>query len=342
MKFLCIFVLTMFICFRVQALVSYEAGVNIEAQAQNSAQAKQEAMNKGYREAFLKVCSRLTSEQNIEELNKLTDQQLLHFIREVEVVAEKTTSNSYMADLNIKINENLLNQYLSENDMLNADISSQKVLIIPVYSDTDFKGKVLFEDGNVWRSSWLEKGTIKSGLFNFEVIKNDPENTAAININTPDLIDNAAYNKLRSYNSSNNIFIVNAIRAGAQTLVVTIKTYPNLYHKSFVVNGENSFNQGIEQTVLHISNFMQNKADNQNDNSGNIEVSANIKLKDWIKIEKKLNTISQIKSTSLKSAAVGKLKFTIGFSGSVNTLIEDMAQNGLYLQIINGTYTLNI
>ncbi|MBE6450538.1 MAG: hypothetical protein E7016_01070 [Alphaproteobacteria bacterium] len=342
MKLLYVFVLAMLFCFNVQADVGFEAGVNVEAQAQNSAQAKQDALKKAYREAFLKVCNRLTSAKNVDDINRLTDSQLLHFIQEVEVVAEKTTSNSYMADLNIKINANLLKQYLAENNMLGSDEVSEKILIIPTYSDTDFNDKVLFEDGNVWRSSWLDKGQIVSGQFNFEIIKNNPQNVSALNSQAPDSIDTNVYNKLKFNNVVDNIFIVNAIRAGAKTLVIGLKTYPKSYHKSFVINDDNAFDKAIEQTVAHITNFMQNKISSVNDNSGDIVVTADVNLKGWLEIEKKLNHIAQIKATGIKSAKVGKIGFWVKYSGSISELIENMAQNGLYLQINDNQYTLSI
>ena len=107
MRFFYVFLSIMIISFSVSAKVSFEAGVNTEATNQNSGLAKQTAMNKAYREAFLKVSSRLTTAKNVKTLDTLTDEQLSHFIREVEVVAEKMTSTSYRADLNIKINENI-------------------------------------------------------------------------------------------------------------------------------------------------------------------------------------------------------------------------------------------
>ena len=342
MRFLCTFALALLLSLSANANISFDAGVNVEAQGKNSSEAKQTAMTQAHRQAFLAVCNRLTSAENIEELNKLTDEQLLHFIREVEVVAEKSTSNSYTADLNIKINESLLKQYLDENNMLDTNASAKKVIIVPVYADTDFAGKVLFEDGNVWRLSWLDKGIIKSGSITFDVIKETTQNKTVLDNVDFNSVDSNIYNQLRGYNASNNVFLVTALKAGADTLVVTIKTEPKSYHKSFVVNGENTFNQAIEQTVAHISNFVHNKVEENASNAGLIEITANTNLSNWLKTEKNLSTISQIKSINIKSAAVGKVHFALEFSGSIDTLVENMAQKGLYLQMVDGYYTLNI
>ena len=100
------------------AEVSFEAGVSVEKEAENSAVAKDEAMKDAYRQAFLNVAERLTTKENVEKLNELKDEQLIHFIQETDVVAEKSSGNSYRADLNIKINGELLKAYMLENEMI--------------------------------------------------------------------------------------------------------------------------------------------------------------------------------------------------------------------------------
>ncbi len=339
MWFKFVFILMLLFPFNISAKVSFEAGVNVETQGENSVIAKQRALNKAYREAFLKVGSRLISAQNIKKLDTLTDEQILHFIREVEVVAEKITSNSYRADLNIKINDNLLQQYLLENNLLSEVAQVSKILVIPIYSDTDYAEKVLFEDGNVWRNAWLKKGQIKSGIFNFEVLSDTKENKDAIQ----DLnINEDSFEKLRYINASDNIFTANAIRAGQNTLVVTLKSLSKKYHKSFVVNDENSFDEAIEQTVHHITDFVENKSDAKIANAGQIDVLAYLKLKDWLEIEKKLNNLSSIKQVTLKIFSLGKVVFSINYSSGIDNLIEILAKQRLYLQNMNGVYTLKI
>lgn len=326
--------------FSASAKISFEAGVNTEVTDKNPVVAKQKALDKAYREAFLKVSSRLTSAQNVKTLDMLTNEQLSHFIREVEVVAEKMTSKSYMADLNIKINENLLKQYLSENNMLGSSSLSSNALIVPIYSDTDYQEKVLFEDGNVWRMTWLEKGDIKYGNVNFEIIQDNEKNKSLIENKSIDSIDRDSYDKLRFINGAEDVFVVSAIRAGSDMLVVSIKAFPKNYHKSFVINGDNAFSEAVEQSIVHITSFMQNKIEDIGDKDEMINIFFETNLSDWLEIEKKLNNIQQIKKVYLKSFSMGKIIFTIEFSSGIDNLIESMASQGLYLQITNGIYTL--
>ncbi len=340
MRFFYIFIFMLLISFDLSAKISFEAGVNTEATDQNSGLAKKTALNKAYREAFLKVSSRLTSAQNVQTLDNLTDDQLSHFIREVEVVAEKMTSTSYRADLNIKINENLLKQYLAENNMLTTSDIVSKALIIPIYSNTEQENKLLFEDSNSWREAWMDKGYIKSGNIEFDIIQNTEKNSELINLQNIDSIDNNTYDKLRFVNGAEDIFIINAIKAGSDMLVVSIKSFPKNYHKSFIINGGNIFDKAIDQALSNMTYLIQNRTETLTNQDGQIDVFFETKITDWLATEKKLNDIAQVKKVYLKSFSLGKAVFTIEFSSGIDDLIEVMARNGLYLQITNGIYTL--
>ena len=343
MKIFSIFIFALLFSFNVNADVNFEAGVNVEETAENSSEAKKLAMNKAYREAFLKVASQITSAANVEELGKLEDEQILHFIKEVQIVAEKNSANSYRADLNIKIKENLLKQYCQENNMLEGEVTPTKVLILPVFSDTEYKDKVLWEDGNVWRTSWVEKGLIKSGTLDFEVISDNTQNRSLVRAENANAIDNETYKRLCIANGVKNIFTLNAIRAGNGTLVVNIKSFPLVAEKSFVVNQDEDqiFNEAIEKSVSFITAAVQNKiTDNALSQGGTIEVVAYAGLKDWLKMEKKLNSIAQIKKVATNTFGGGKTSFSLEFTGSFDALVRTLAQEDLHLQSVNGVYTL--
>ena len=61
--------------------MSFEAGVNVQKQAEDSSAAREEAMKEAYRTAFIKVAERLTTKDNVYKLGMLTDAQLVHFIK---------------------------------------------------------------------------------------------------------------------------------------------------------------------------------------------------------------------------------------------------------------------
>ncbi len=334
------FLVLMAVSLPVVADVSFEAGVNVATEAENASLAKDEAMKKANREAFLNVASRLTTEDNVQKLNELTDEQLLHFIREVYVVSEHSGTTTYRADLNIKINEKLLKQYMQENNMLEVVAAPAKILIIPVYSDTAYPDKVVWEDGNLWRKAWLDKGLIKSGAYDFLVIADTQGNRSAFPAGR---LDKTAYDKLLFINHVKDIFTVNAVRAGRNTLVVVVRTYPETNEKRLLITDENgdTFDKAIAATVGYITAEMEGKNLQENSRQGSLDIVYRFdKLPDWFAAEKRLNKIPQIKSVQTTAIGNHQVKIRVEFSGSESRLRSSLENSGLYLQSNNGQYFL--
>lgn len=326
------------------AAVSFEADVNAGAEAENAAKARIEAMTKANRDAFLDVAGRLTTLQNVEKLNQLTDDQLLHFIQEVSVISENQTSTSYNASLKIKINGPLLTQYMQENDMLKIVSAPSRVLIVPTYGDTEFYDRVLWEDGNIWRAAWLDKGLIKSGALDFTVIADTPENRILLPSAEKALsLDLESYGKISHANSVRDVYIVNAVRAGRNNLAVIIRSYPEGAEMRFMVNDPegNTLDKAIAETVGHIVSGMQDKTVAESGQEGEITAIYNYRrLKEWVRTEKLLKKIPQVEEIRTEAAARGSIRLKIFYAGSYERFLTAAREQGLSLNPDGETYVL--
>lgn len=343
MKFFAFFFALMIFCSPVKAEVSFDAKVTAEAEGENSAQAKEAAMAKANREAFLQVAERLTTRDNIENLNKLTDEQLLHFIREVSVMSETASPKTYKADLSIRINGALLKQYMQENDMLEAVAAPQKILIIPIYSDMEYPDKVLWEDGNVWRTAWTDKGLIKSGQFDFEVIADTAPNKNVLPQAPETVLSADDYNRLVTINGIKNIYTIQAVRAGRNNLVLIVREYPSEDERRFMVtdaNGE-TLDKAIAESVNYITMQMQQQQVAESYKQGRLVATFYYnRLKNWLDMEKKLKSVPQVKEVKTDTVANGQVKLELEFSGSEASLLNSLEAAGIYLQSDNGKYIL--
>lgn len=343
MKFAILTAVVLFLTTAANAEVSFEAGVNVEVTAENAAAAKDNAMKKANREAFLKVAERLTTPENVVQLNQLSDEQLLHFIREVSVVAEKSGTDSYRADLNILINGALLKQYMQENGMLAVVGTPGKVMVVPAFSDTEFAGSVLWEDGNVWRSAWLDQGLIKSGMLDISVIDNTTANLAALDAVKALNMNQDTYEKISYLNNVKDIFVVHAVRAGRNNLVLVIRGYPQMSEKRFVVSDENGeiFAKAIAEAVRYITMLEEGKNLVESQQTNKISaVYYYFKLKEWLQTEKKLKNVPQIQSVQTGGLGGGKVQFEVEYSGSLDKLNISLEQAGLKLVEDQGRYIL--
>ncbi len=343
MKKIFVFFCAFFCCvFSTYAEVSFEAGVVVEKQAENAAVAKDEAMKEAYRQAFLKVAERLTTKENTEKLNALSDEELIHFIKETDVVAEKSTQDAYFADLNIKINGDLLKTYMLENQMMEIVSKPAEILVIPTYADTQYNGKLLFEDGNMWRNVLLSKGFIKAGNLTISVIENNMNNRAFLTAENAFYMNDDIFEQVKLINNAQNVFTVHALRAGANNVVLVIKPY-NEPEKRLVVTDENGepLEKAVQEMVDYIYNFMRQKDATESSYQSKIHVIYHfVRLRDWIDLQKKLNEIAQIKNIETGAMESGRVHFSIEFSGTIETLEGILKTEGLSLKFEKGYYII--
>lgn len=340
-----LFVLFMMMSFMstLHAEVSFEAGVSVEKEAENAAIAKDEAMKDAYRQALIKVSERLTTKENVDKINGLTDAQLIHFIKETVVIDEKSTKNSYIADLNIKINGDLLKQYMLENDMISVVTTPSEVLIIPLYSDTEYSGTVLFEDGNVWRTALLQKGEIKAGNTRIDVIDDDPSVREILTANMLLNMSSETYEKIHFITQAKQIYTVHAVKAGQNTLILVIKKY-NGNEKRILVTNENGdiFEEAIEKMVAYIALVEEEKDIIQSSYQSKINVVFEYKqLKQWLFLQKQLNLVSVIKNIETGAMENGRVLFLMEFSGTLENLTTVLNEQNLKLEFKDGIYLIH-
>ena len=339
-----VFVLSCFFCFQAFAEVSFEAGVSVEKEAENAAVAKDEALKEAYREAFLNVAGRLTTKENVEKLNELKDEELIHFIKETDVIAEKSTKTGYMADLNIKINGDILKAYMTENNMIEVVAAPADILIVPVFADTKYQGNVLFEDGNVWRDVLLSKGHIKAGHLNMDVIAQNNSNAAFLTADNVLNMSEQTFEQIKFMNHTQNVFVVHAVLAGLNSVVLTVKQYGRPDYRTVIsdANGD-PLDKAVEEMVNYIYNVMQQESVDQSAYKSKINaVFTYQKLKDWLDLQKKLKAVPQVKDIETGAMENAKVRFSVDFSGTIEMLEATLKREGILLDFENGYYIVRM
>lgn len=99
------------------AAASSSVEVNVDVTASNAAIAREQAMAQANRQAIKQVAANLTTQEGIDLLNQLNNEQLVNFIKEITVLDEKSSQIRYIAKLNVVVYEQLLSQYLQEKNV---------------------------------------------------------------------------------------------------------------------------------------------------------------------------------------------------------------------------------
>ncbi len=329
--------------FQAWAKVSFEAKIPVDVEAENSVAAREKAMKEAQRQGFLEVASRLVKDDKVEQLQNLSDDEILHFVQAVSVADEKAGGTKYKALLTVQINEPLLKDYLAENEMIEAETTN--LLAIPVYKENTYSAPLLWENNNLWKANWRSKGLIKFGTMQVQTADarfQDIEDLTAENA----LYMNASlYNAISNRFGSDRVYVVYAEAQGNGDLKVTIKDEKNKSENSFsVYNNDdgNLFDAAVEKSVMFISN-MEREAENKSGSEAGGILNAVYEynnMKDWLTKNTAITALSQVDGIDVKSLGGGKVSFTINYNSSLDELLEALQGLGISYENSDNFYTL--
>lgn len=310
----------------------YTARIEVDVEAEDSVKAKDKAMIEAQRKGFIEIASKLTDEKNIELLNELDDDEIAKFVQSVGVSDEKSGGTKYKALLTVEINEDLLKDYMAENEMI--DVKASELLIIPVFRPEFGARTELWERSNEWRQSWLSKGLIKFGALQVRTIDSRFEQIDELNGENALYMGSALFEKISDINGSDGIYVAYAETLPNNDLKIIIKNERAKSEDSFTVlhkEGENIFDAAIEKSVMFISN-MERSAKKQSgvEEKGVVSaVYAYQDMKDWINKSNTLKTLKNVKMIDTKSMGGGKVNFDLHYSGSLDDLLGELPELGL-------------
>ncbi|MBQ8481776.1 MAG: hypothetical protein IJ532_04515 [Alphaproteobacteria bacterium] len=321
------------ISFQAEAKLDYAVPVPVDVEAENSVVAKEKAMRQAQRQAFLDVAGKLTSEENVQKLSELSDDKIMRFVQSVSVADEKSGGTKYIANLTVQINEQLLKDYMAENEMIKSD--AQEMLVIPVFKKSPRAYPLLWEGDNVWRQNWRSKGLIKFGVMQLRTIGEHFRNIDDLNADNALYMSSSLYEKISEMNGSDQVYVILAEVMENGDLKVTVKNEKNKTEESFAVynDGEsNVFDKAIEKSVMYISN-MEREVKN-NENKGGISKGAvnavyvYQNVKDWLIKSRTIEAMEQVEKVETKSFGGGKVNFVIHYTGSPDDLWLSLQEEG--------------
>ena len=299
---------------QIQDLEKYTAEVSIDVTSANAAAAREKGMNNAYRSAFMAIAAKNTNEEGLNRLSALTDQQLVNFIKEAEVVSEKTSDIRYMATLRIKINGELLKTYMQEQNIPVVIHSAANIIVIPTFREFPGDEPMLWESGNLWRKAW-EKNTNANSNNRYISIPADGINYAALDAEKAVALNGLALDTVASHLGTSDIFVLDAVYNGIEGLKITVMPYRG----SIVTQKNISMNETPnEMTVLYTYPS----------------------LKDWAAIEKKIKNLNYVNNINVDAIGNGKIQFKINYIGSPVDLNAALRSSSLRLEARDGFYIL--
>lgn len=332
MRFFMLFLFCFLFATQIQAKSDYTSELEVDVDAQNSVMAKEEAMLQAQRQGFLDVAGRLTSQQNVQKLNELTDDEIAHFISAVSVANEKSGGTKYKALLTVEINGDLLKDYMAENEMIEADVT--ELLVIPVFRPVAKGDILLMQYDNDWLKMWASKGLIKFGMMQIKTAGNQLEQINGFEAENVLYMGSFLYNEIAQVVGTDKIYVVYAEGLPNGDLKITVKNEKDKTEDYFTVLNDQSGNlldKAVEKSVIFISN-MERKSRNNKENAakGSLNaVYAYSDMKDWIEKNQAMIELENVENIDTKSMGGGKVNFIINYKGDLDSLWVALQEIGI-------------
>ncbi len=320
----------------------FEADVNVDITAENVVEAKKQAMAKARRDALNDVLLSVSTAQSVEELAKLNDNQIQHFISGVMVLMEKSSNVRYIADLRVTINEDVLKAYMAENNLPMVVGEEQTVLVVPLLEQND--GALdLWSDANFWRQAFIDRKDIRKGNLILHDIDKNLGNITAVEANRIYDMTEAEFADLSGFNNVEEVYVLKySLKDGK----VYVKSFPTREVNEVVI-GEATPQDMIEAVLPFFKDVKKAaKLENLDDNAEFVNqkieaVYSYTKLSEWLSLKRFLEANAQVKDVKVISMANGKVHFSFIYNGVWEKLQANLALSGYKMRNEGGYYAIN-
>lgn len=323
-------------------------GVHVDESADTAAQARDQALAKGQRDAFLRVIDRLTLPENRGNLEMPDQSTITNMVRDFGVSNEKTSSVRYIADMTVRFKDDRIRSFLRFQNIPFAETQSKPVLVLPVYTADGYTR--LWDDPNPWRDVWA-KAVSNGGLVPVKAPIGDLEDIGTITAQQAQNGAQDALAKISQRYGADVVIIADAQVSGdpgAQTVDVTVTRYAkDGSPQVFGVRQSTASGEELDQTLTHAVDDVRSRIEddwkraNMIDygNRGQLTVFVPVTgLKDWANIETSLSAMPIVRQAHVVAMSRREVQLDLDYLGSPQQLRTALAQRNLSLQQVDNLW----
>lgn len=303
-------------------------GIAVDATAESAAAAREKAIAEGQREAFRQLLNRLVGEGAAERVQIADDAMLAGLVKDFNVEEERSSAVRYIARLRFGFDREAVRQLLLDSGVPFTEERSQPILVLPVWSGNG--APTLWEDPNPWREAFAreERG---DGLVPFLVPIGDVEDLSAVNADQALNADRAAFAAIAERYQAGEVLVAEAVPDGNQLSVVVRR-----FQDGALISTDQVRAADLTAAVAAVTDPIERdwKAQNLVGGGGEQTITVSVpltSLKDWTEIRRRLQSVSSLRSMSVRSLSRGQASVDITYAGDQRQLQFALAQRELEL-----------
>lgn len=219
----CLFIITFFMSSTLYANDSLYLVENIEvdATAENSVAAQEDAFNKAQFKAFEVLKERIVAEGDVSSVRAVNADIIASMINDYEVLNEKISAVRYVGTFNFRFEPQAVSKFFSISGVKYAAKTSQRLLLIPVIQKDGQMS--IWSQQNSWMQAWM-RANLDSGLVPVEVPIGDLDDISDIDDNSALRYERLKLNRmLARYNAKEATIMIATPNLPGQAALDTAK-----------------------------------------------------------------------------------------------------------------------
>lgn len=320
--------------------------VQVDIEASSAVSARDQAIEKAQKEAFLRLAKRLLPDSENKTIEIPSSETIQNMIDGFQIKNEKISSTRYIGEMVFRFNPNAVSNYFDLNDTPHIQTKSKPVLIVPFYQVGD--RNLLWEEENTWRKAWekytqadtvlpvvLPLGDLNDlqDIPDLSVLSGDNEKLAKITsrYGTNDVLA-VVLMKGNNFKTGEEIFQIFVMGVTDQGVIEPINIISPISPNDTV---EDSMTKAVKEVLKVIEDDWKQKMAVRPTQTDNV-LYAYIPFKNlqqWVLISSRLRSVPRIKDIEVEGLVQDKADVKVTYTGPIETLAQDLSSEEMILSM---------
>ena len=303
---------------------------------------KQKVIDKGFREAFLELISKITTTGDKRKIEKTSLKTIKKLIDSFTMSNERFVNNEYKVNFDVNFNKKNTLVFFEKKNIFPSIPKAKDLLLIPVLVDVQ-KDEIFLFNKNIFYEKW-NKNSERYFLLNYLLPSEDIEDVNLFIQNSTSIEDYNFEEIVTKYDLKD--FIITILYKNNNDVRILSKIQLNntlkIDNQKFT---DVDFSEDIDLLINDLKNIYENYWKNINQINTSIKLPLTIFLnsKKYKKIqvlENTLNEIDLVSNYEITKFDSENIFFKIIYNGSPNKFIDDMKDKNIEIITKYQTWTI--